>query len=212
MGMGGGEGKRADHAAASIGGRDRAKFTPSSRVIGLIRRNWDREATATRHSRDTCATPVRQTHALWVTGTRQASARFAWRAVDGGKGEGIGHSVGVQGQRLVPCAVESGTGQPRAEPMRAGPRHARRPRGAGDIAGFEKRREEKTLPDRGPMGAIGLDGRGRGGGGDGASSDRIKQGKSYIGRGLVVVCGYRRCAGPLPALPLAAGGGVSRIW
>lgn len=48
-------------------------------------------------------------------------------------------------ERTVPRPVERRTGKADAQPMRAGPRHPRRPRGARDAAAVDQRGEEDAL-------------------------------------------------------------------
>ena len=61
----------------------------------------------------------------------------------------------MEPERAGPCMVKGRVGQAVAQRMRAGPRHARRARGAGDAAGFGKGGKEDALFGGGPVRADG---------------------------------------------------------
>lgn len=61
--------------------------------------------------------------------------------------------MGDQGQ--LPRPIEWRPGEAQAQAVRTGSRHARRPCGPRDTAGFQKRGQEDALLGRCPLGSIG---------------------------------------------------------
>ena len=127
------------------------------------RRPRDGDAPATRHLRSADATGTRRERDADATATRRRSpARprsgsgcggpFGRAGMRIGVGrEGIALPAGVPGQRLGPAAIERRAREPLPQPMRARPRHARRPRRPRDAAELEQRDEEDALPGEAPL-------------------------------------------------------------
>lgn len=130
----------------------------------------DRCAPPWHQGRDRAATDGRRVGDRPMTFPCRFASRLLWRRGAGGLGEGIRHQMGMDGQRPVPRLIERGAGQLAPEPMRAGPRHARRARGDGHMAAVQQDGEEEALSGGRPVRAIDdaiSDGRAiaRGGGG-----------------------------------------------